>query len=64
MGGTSGWCIRRLDRQPAACDPTSAHPTRRVGGETIQIRFEAMDDPHGSTVEAAVDDVRVARPSS
>jgi hypothetical protein len=35
-----------------------------VGGETIQIRFEAMDDPHGSTVEAAVDDVRVARPSS
>jgi len=33
-------------------------------GQTIRIRFEAMDGGHGSTVEAAVDDVRVTRPSS
>ncbi len=32
-------------------------------GQTIRIRFEAMDGDHGSLVEAGVDDVRVTRPT-
>ena len=31
-------------------------------GQTIRLRFEAVDAGGGNTVEAAVDDVRVRRP--
>jgi len=34
-----------------------------VAGQTIRIRFEAVDGAGGSLVEAGVDDVRVTRPS-
>jgi hypothetical protein len=33
-------------------------------GQTVQIRFEALDGAAASTVEAGIDDVRVTRPSS
>jgi hypothetical protein len=32
------------------------------GGQTIRLRFEALDAANGNLVEAAVDDVRVRRP--
>ena len=31
-------------------------------GEKVRIVFEAADSPSASTVEAAVDDVRITRP--
>ena len=33
-------------------------------GQTVRIRFEALDGAGASTVEAGIDDVRVTRPSS
>jgi hypothetical protein len=36
----------------------------RWAGQTIRIRFEALDGGGDSTFEAGVDDVRVTRPSS
>ncbi len=42
---------------------TASVPMDAWAGQTIRIRFEAVDGGHASLVEAGVDDVRVTRPT-
>jgi len=56
-----------LTERGAANDDDAAWASASIdigvyGGQTIRLRFEALDAAGGSLVEAAVDDVRVRRP--